>query len=86
MKNLWDRLSDLFKKKPDGPVPDPSPGPAPDRVPYLRIWALLGKINMRELWPAVVSIPVLLFFAISGLLAWVVIVLRFLVNIWQAIS
>jgi hypothetical protein len=85
MKNLWDRLSDLLKKKPVPPQP-PRPDTAPDRVPYLRIWAVLSKINMRELWPALLSIPVLLFFAISGVLAWVVVVCRFLVNLWRTVS
>jgi hypothetical protein len=51
----------------------------------MRIWALLRAVNFQELWPVLVSVPVLVFFALSGLVAWLVMAVRFLYTIWRVL-
>ena len=84
MSNIIDELGKLFKpKKPDV---QPQPLPVPnfvDKVPYLRVLALLRDVNLKKLWPVFVSVPAIVFFAISGLLAWCVLVVKFVTGIFR---
>jgi hypothetical protein len=65
--------------KPD-PVPTPEPEPTPDAdhttAPWLRIWFMLRSIDMKRIGPALLTIPVIVFFAISGMVAWLWLALR----------
>ena len=76
----------LDKKKPE-PVPSPAPAPAlppkttPGLVGYLKAWKLFNASNFAKLGPAVGLSLLTLFFAISGLLAWVVVILRFILTL-----
>lgn len=61
------------KKEPDAPHPAPADN---DRTPWLRVWALLQSVNAKELLPVIISVPMIVFFAISGFIAWLYICLR----------
>jgi hypothetical protein len=63
----------LTRPKPSTPnVPIDEPG----RTPWLRVWRLLRDVNLKDLWPVVISVPTIVFFAISGFIAWVYLLLR----------
>ena len=70
-----------WRKKPDNVPPQPPP-PQPetdDKTPWLRVWLALRNVNLKELWPVFISVPAIVFFAISGLIAWIYVCLRALV-------
>lgn len=78
---ILDKLRKLFSpdKTPD---PEPTPTPVPDADPpslgdYMKAWRMLKDIPFRRIWPALVSVPVIVFFAVSGLAAWVFVLLGF---------
>lgn len=83
---LLDVWRNLWKKKPT-PIPAPTPPdqPQPAGIPWLRIGFILRSIPFKDLKPVFFTVPALLFFAISGLIAWVVVVLRFAINIFDAL-
>jgi hypothetical protein len=60
------------QNKPVLPVPDSSP----DKTPWMRVWLTLRAVNLKELWPVFVSIPAIVFFAISGFIAWLYLIAR----------
>lgn len=70
------------RKKTDAPVPTPPVVDSPDRTPWMRVWLTLRTINLKELWPVVVSVPAIVFFAISGFIAWLYLCLR---GLWRLI-
>jgi len=74
----------LDKKKPQ-PAPAPTPVPPmpvnPGLVDYLKAWKLFNAANFAKLGPAVGLSLLTLFFAISGLLAWVVVILKFVLTL-----
>lgn len=92
---LRDWLNNWFKpKKPDPaptPVePDPTPGPTIPTEGKMRLLTLLWKlwnqrVELKKLWPALVSVPVLFFFVISGLVAWAALLLGFFWKIVQQV-
>lgn len=53
-----------------------APDSGPDRTPWMRVWLTLRSVNLKELWPVVLSVPAIVFFAISGMLAWLYLCLR----------
>jgi hypothetical protein len=80
---------DLWWRK--NPKPAPAPN-TPDATPdsgtlsgpqWLKAWAALRKIPIKQLFPAVTSVSVVVFLAISGLLAWVVVFLSFIVRLFK---
>lgn len=60
----------LGRKKPA------TPDDGPDRTPWMRVWLTLRSVNLKELWPVVISVPAIVFFAISGMIAWLYLCLR----------
>lgn len=48
-------------------------------TPWMRVWLTLRGISLKELWPIVISVPAIVFFAVSGVIAWLYICLRSLV-------
>ena len=70
------------------PTPEPSPEPAPndrDGVLWLKIGLLLRKIPVKRALAGLITVPVLLFFAVSGLIAWLVLVIKFVVGIYNVL-
>jgi hypothetical protein len=84
MANHWlDRLNALLGRKKDPapiePVPAPTPEPpkAPGTFDYLKAWQLLKKIPLQKLGSVVSLSAVIVFFALSGVIAWLVVLAKF---------
>ena len=79
-------LIDTFWPRPK-PKPEPVPAPDNDVTPtkWLQVWALFRKIPVQELLPVFTLVPVLVFFAVSGLLAWTVVILSFIVRLMKVL-
>jgi hypothetical protein len=72
----------LDKKKPQpSPTPTPAPKPTPGVIDYLKALKLFSASHLDQLGPAVGLSLLTLFFAISGLLAWIVVVLKFMLTL-----
>ena len=82
--SLLDGWQNLWRKKPEPTTPIDTPK-INNGVPWLRVGLLLKSIPFKQLSPVFFTVPELLFFAISGLIAWIVVVLRFAVNIFDAL-
>lgn len=84
---LLDKLTGWIwkKKKADVPQPTPAPVPEPPRQPnmvdYVKAWRLLKEIPFHKLGRVVSLSGVIIFFAISGVLAWLSLVARFMLGI-----
>lgn len=80
--SLWDRLKKLLGKAapPDAPVV-----PEPEQPQYLRAWLILRQIDFKKLAPAVFTVPAVLFFAISGFIAWLGLLVGFFIRIVKAV-
>jgi hypothetical protein len=80
-----DKLRELLggKKTPDTPAPAPEPVPAkkPGAIDYLKAWNLLKNIQIQQLGRVVGASSVIVFFAISGCLAWFSLFLRFVLSL-----
>lgn len=85
---LLDRLRKLLT-----PGKNPAPGPAPEPTPddeepvgYLRLLLLLRQIPFQKLGPVLVTVPVVVFLALSGAVAWLAVGLGLLVRIVRFVS
>lgn len=81
--SLLDKLRDLLgrKKDPVTPTPVTPPPKQPGAIDYLKAWQLLKNIPVQQLGRVVSLSAILVFFAISGLLAWVFVFVRFLLGL-----
>ena len=79
-ESLWDRLTRLLGR----PTPD-TPAPAPVETHYLRALAILRQIDFKKLAPVVFTVPAVLFFAISGVIAWLGLLVGFFIRIVKAV-
>jgi hypothetical protein len=77
-------------RKPDDPVPPPAPAPVvpddvanPARAAWLKAWLLLRQIDKQKLGAAVITVPVMVFLALSGLVLWGYVLLR---GLWKFIK
>lgn len=68
-------IDDILGRKKPEPMPTPADD-SPERTPWMRVWLTLRSINLKELWPVFVSVPAIVFFAISGMVAWLYLCLR----------
>lgn len=81
---LLDKLKNWLKPVTPAPTPEPAPTPnTPGLTDYVRAWRLLRDIPFRKIWPGLVSIPMIVFFAVSGIVAWLFFVLGFIVRLFQ---
>lgn len=85
---LLDKLNELLgrKKKPDTPEPTPTPAPVsppspPNIVDYVKAWRRLKEIPFHKLGRAIGLSGVIVFFAISGVLAWVSLLAKFMLGV-----
>lgn len=90
MATLLDRLNELLgrKKKPDVAPQPLSPEPVtppkqPGAIDYLKAWRLLKDIPFEKLGRVVSLSAVVVFFAVSGVLAWLLVFIKFLVQLSQ---
>lgn len=85
--SLFDKLRDLLGRKKDPVTPEPNPKPTPEppkqpgAIDYLKAWRLLREIPIQQLGRVVSLSAVVVFFAISGLLAWIFVFVRFLMGL-----
>jgi hypothetical protein len=70
----------LDKKKPQ-PTPEPKPAPELGALDYLKILNLLKGVPLGKLGGTFGLSVVIVFFAISGLLAWLVVFSRFVFSL-----
>ena len=86
MATLWDNVNALWRrKKPDTTPVTPDPDKPAAAVPWVRVGILLKSIPFEKLLPVFISVPTIVFLTISGFIAWVVLLLKFTVglfNIW----
>jgi len=84
---LLDKLTGWIRKKktPDAPQPAPTPVPAaphqPNVVDYVKAWRLLKEIPFHKLGRVVSLSGVIVFFAISGVLAWLSLFAKFMLGV-----
>jgi hypothetical protein len=69
------------------PAPEPTPKPAPAPSPkYLKaLWAL-KDIPLSKLFPLVFTVPVVVFLALSGLVAWLVVFASFVTHLFWVLT
>lgn len=79
--NAW--LNKIWRPKPKpAPAPEPAPEPKPlSTLDYIRAWKVFKQIPVHKLAPAISATAVVVFLAISGLLAWIAVFLRLMLNI-----
>jgi hypothetical protein len=68
------------KKEPAEPAPAQTPG----MLKYMKAWAIFRQIPIEKLGPVVTLVPLIVFFAISGFIAWAAVLLGlFLRLVWS---
>jgi hypothetical protein len=84
MASILDNIRNIWRKKDNKPVVPPEPvKPAPTVIDKLRAVALLREIPFEKLLPLFVGVPAIVFFAISGVLAWLMLTLKFMFGIFN---
>ena len=81
MGNLLDNLRNKIWPKPAPTPPPVTPAKPLSTLDYIRAWKLLKSIPVHKLGPAVGSVGFVLFLAISGLIAWITVIMRFMLEI-----
>lgn len=71
------------KEKPDTDPVDPKDAGTLGLPKYLQAWNILRNIPIKKLFPAVLSVSTVVFFAISGLLAWLVLICSFVAKLFK---
>jgi hypothetical protein len=61
--------------------PTPAPQPKPGVVDYVKAWSIFKNIPFEKLGSAAALTALTVFLAISGLLAWVALALRFMLSL-----
>jgi len=62
---------------------EPPPPSAPGMLNYVKAWTILRQIPIEKLGPVVALVPLIVFFAISGFIAWAAVLLGlFLRLVW----
>lgn len=72
------------------PKPEPTPEPAPDgdgKAPaaIVRAWWIMRNTDLRSLRAVFTFVPMTVFFAVSGIVAWALLTLRALIWLLKAI-
>lgn len=80
--SFLDRFTGLLGRKKEPTTPEPTPPLQPAKPPrvvdYIKAWQLVKSIPIEKLGGVVGASSVIVFFAISGLLAWVLVFVKFL--------
>jgi hypothetical protein len=67
------------------PTPEPTPKPAPSPKYLKALWAL-KDIPLSKLFPLVFTVPVVVFLALSGLVAWLVVFASFVTHLFWVLT
>lgn len=78
MSNLWDNVQSFWRKTKPSPELD-----ADKNIPWLRVGAILRSIPFNKLLPLFLSVPTVLFLTISGLVAWIVLFVKFITSLFS---
>lgn len=85
---LIERINRWLKPRPQ-PSPTPTPTPPPTKpgvIDYLKAWKTLRGVPVEKLGSLAVLIPIIVFLAVSGMVAWAALLLGlFLRILWLAI-
>lgn len=81
------KIRDLFRPdEPDTPDTPIDPLPVPKAqvsvLDYARIVALLRSVAFERIWPALLSVPVILFFTGTGILVWFVLIISLICRVF----
>lgn len=71
------------KEKPDTDPVDPEDDGTLGPLKYLQAWNTLRNIPIKKLFPAALSVSTVVFFAVSGLLAWLVLICSFVAKLFK---
>jgi hypothetical protein len=77
-ESLWDRLKKLLGRETSPNSPEPE-------THYLRALLILRQIDFKKLLPVFLTVPTVLFFAISGFIAWLGLLVGFFIRIVKAV-
>ena len=83
-ESLLDRLKRLLGGDTKPVVPD-APVSEPKETHYLRALVILRQIDFKKLLPVFLTVPAVLFFAISGFIAWLGVLVGFFIRIVKAV-
>lgn len=85
MTKIIDSIVNIFKPKtPDQDVDVTPAEPDEDKnIPWFRVGLLARNISLPHLRAVLFTVPVIVFFALSGLLAWIVVVIKFIVTVYN---
>lgn len=78
MKNILDKLRGFFPAD-----PDEAPVAAEERVPWVKVGLLVRNLSLPHLKAVFFTVPVIVFFTISGVFAWLALLVKFLVGIYN---
>lgn len=81
MQDLFNRLKKLFN--PDKPTEPETQPDVKKQTPWIKIGRLLRDIDVNKLLVGLVTVPVIVFFTLSGVLAWLVLFVKFVVTIYN---
>lgn len=76
-----DALKKMLGRDKKVPAPAPAPAPKPGVIDYVKAWKIFKAIPFEKLGSAAALTALTVFLAISGLLAWVALALRFMLSI-----
>lgn len=77
-ESLWDRLKKLLGRESTPSAPE-------QETHYLRALLILRQIDFKKLLPVFLTVPAVLFFAISGFIAWLGLLVGFFIRIVKAV-
>lgn len=64
------------------PAPQPEPPPSTRKPPgLLELWRMFRGLKFKDLAPAIFTVPVIAFLAVSGFVMWCVLVLKFIASL-----
>lgn len=78
MRDWFDWLSG--RKKPE-PEPDMPVEPPKKQPGLLELWRTIRGLKVKDLAPAIFTVPVIVFLAVSGFVMWCVLVLKFIASL-----
>lgn len=76
----------LFPRPKPKPEPAPLPTPAPNdpsALLWLKIGMILRKIPVQPALAGLITVPALVFFAVSGMVAWLVLAVKFVIGVYN---
>jgi len=83
MANILQKFRDWLSGGPPAPPPEEVDPPEPTSVPWIKVGLLARKLSMPHLRAVFFTVPVIVFFTLSGVLAWLVLLVKFVVTLYN---